>query len=281
MVTDHFPKVSETFFVRKLLGLVRRGWDVHVVCQRSNKEHWQYFPTLLDQLGDGRRIHVAADGIEEKIAELEPDVVHFGYGTLACGRMHLREALGCRTVVSFRGYDLNTFRVDDESAYADVWRGADMLHLVSESLRDRALQRGCPPEAPHVVIPDAVDVGFFAPPAERDAEVGTPERPLRVLTVGRLHWKKGHEHGLAAVRRALDAGVEVAHRIVGEGEHREATQFQMRDLGLDGRAELLGSRTVEEVREMMAWADVLLHPSLTEAFGVAVVEAQAMGLPVV
>jgi glycosyltransferase involved in cell wall biosynthesis len=281
MVTDHFPKVSETFFVRKLLGLVRRGWDVHVVCQRSNKEHWQYFPTLLEQLGDGRRIHVAADGIEEKISELEPDVVHFGYGTLACGRMHLREALGCRMVVSFRGYDLNTFRVDDESAYADVWRGADVLHLVSESLRDRALERGCPPDAPHVVIPDAVDVGFFAPPAARDAEVGTAERPLRVLTVGRLHWKKGHEHGLAAVRRALDAGVEVAYRIVGEGEHREATQFLVRDLGLGGRADLLGSRTVEEVRELMAWADVLLHPSLTEAFGVAVVEAQAMGLPVV
>jgi hypothetical protein len=32
---------------------------------------------------------------------------------------------------------------------------------------------------------------------------------------------------------------------------------------------------------MLAWADVLVHPSLTEAFGVAVIEAQAMGLPVV
>ena len=35
------------------------------------------------------------------------------------------------------------------------------------------------------------------------------------------------------------------------------------------------------MRDLLAWADVLVHPSLTEAFGVAVAEAQAMGLPVV
>jgi hypothetical protein len=43
----------------------------------------------------------------------------------------------------------------------------------------------------------------------------------------------------------------------------------------------MGARRAEEVRELLAWADVLIHPSLTEAFGVAVAEAQAMGLPVV
>ena len=32
---------------------------------------------------------------------------------------------------------------------------------------------------------------------------------------------------------------------------------------------------------MPRWADAFLHPSLTEAFGVSVIEAQAMGLPVV
>jgi hypothetical protein len=73
----------------------------------------------------------------------------------------------------------------------------------------------------------------------------------------------------------------VEHRIVGEGDHREATQFAIADLGLGATVELLGVRQAAEVRELLAWADVLVHPSLTEAFGVAVIEAQAMGLPVV
>ena len=170
MVTDHFPKVSETFFVDKFLGLRRRGWDVHVVSQRSNKEHWEFFPTLREEIGDSdERLHVARDNLDEKLAELEPDIVHFGYGVLAAGRMHLRDALGCRAIVSFRGFDLNSFRLDDPSVYDDVWRSADMLHLVSEDLWRQAQLRGCPPDRPHTIIHDAVDV----------SQLHAPERSTR------------------------------------------------------------------------------------------------------
>ncbi|HEY3462261.1 MAG TPA: glycosyltransferase, partial [Gaiellaceae bacterium] len=282
MVTDHFPKVSETFFVDKFLGLRRRGWDVHVVSQRSNKEHWEFFPTLREEIGDsGERLHVARDDLEEKLAELEPDIVHFGYGVLAAGRMHLRDALGCRAIVSFRGFDLNSFRLDDPSVYDDVWRSADMLHLVSEDLWRQAQRRGCPPDRPHLIIHDAVDVGQLHAPARRLEEIGTPDRPLRLLSVGRLHWKKGHEYALAAVKQLADDGLAVDYRIVGEGGQRESTEFTIRDLGVTESVRLLGARPTAAVRELYAWADVLVHPSVTEAFGVAVAEAQAMGLPVV
>jgi glycosyltransferase involved in cell wall biosynthesis len=280
MVTDHFPKFSETFFVRKALGLLERGWDVHVVCQRSNKEHWEYFPTLREQLGE-HRIHVARDGLEDRVRKLQPALVHFGYGTLARERMHLRETLGCRVVVSFRGYDLNSIGLDDPACYEDVWRSADMIHVVSESLWERAQERGCPADRAHVVIHDAVDVGWFEPPRQRDAAVGNADRPLRLLSVGRLHWKKGHEYAIAAARALVDRGIAVDYRIVGEGDQREATEHAIADLGLSGHVSLLGARNAEEVRELMAWADVFVHPSVTEAFGVAAVEAQAMGLPVV
>ncbi len=282
MVTDHFPKVSETFFVDKFLGLRRRGWDVHVVSQRSNKEHWEFFPTLREEIGDSDdRLHVARDNIEEKLAELEPDIVHFGYGVLAAGRMHLRDALGCHAIVSFRGFDLNSFRLDDPSVYDDVWRSADMLHLVSEDLWRQAQLRGCPPDRPHTIIHDAVDVSQLHAPERNIEDVGTVERPLRLLSVGRLHWKKGHEYALGAVKRLTEKGIAVDYRIVGEGEHRDSTEFAIRDFGIAENVRLLGALPAGEVRELYAWADVLVHPSLTEAFGVAVAEAQAMQLPVV
>ena len=281
MVTDHFPKVSETFFVRKFIGLLQRGWDVHVVCQRSNDEHWAYFPELRAHIRHQGRLHVAREGLDRRIAELQPDIVHFGYGTLAHGRTHLRETAGARVVTSFRGYDLNSFRLDDPDCYAEVWRDTDVVHAVSEAIWRRALERGCPAEQPRAIITDAVDAAWFEPPVRRADAVGTESRPLRVLTVGRLHWKKGHDYAIAAVRALVDRGIEVEHRIVGEGEHLEPTRFAIGDLGLEGRVRLLGALPAEEVRELLAWADVFVHPSLTEAFGVAAIEAQAMGLPVV
>jgi colanic acid/amylovoran biosynthesis glycosyltransferase len=281
MVTDHFPKVSETFFVRKFLGLLRRGWDVHVVCQRSNDEHWGFFPELRSEIRHKGRLHVARENLEERVVELRPDIVHFGYGTLAHGRTHIGRAAGCRTVTSFRGYDLNSFRLDDPACYDEVWKTTDVVHAVSEAIWTRAQERGCPPQRAHRIITDAVDVSWFEPPVRDDDAVGTPDRPLRVLSIGRLHWKKGHEQALIALRDLVDRGVEVEYRIIGDGDHEEPTRFAVADLGLGDRVQLLGARAAGEVRDMLAWADVLVHPSLTEAFGVAVIEAQAMGLPVV
>src|SRR5439155_13960290 len=216
MVTDHFPKFSETFFVRKFLGLLRRGWDVHVVCQRSNDEHWVYFPELREEIRHQGRLHVAREDLDQRVVDLRPDIVHFGYGTLAYGRTHIREAAGCKVVTSFRGYDLNSFRLDDPGCFDEVFRSSDVVHAVSQAIWERAQERGCPSDHAHAVITDAVDVSWFEPPARRDDVVGTPERPLRVLTVGRLHWKKGHDHALQGVRELADRGVEVQHRIVGE-----------------------------------------------------------------
>ena len=278
LVTDHFPKFSETFFVDQYLGLLERGVDVHVVSNRSNKEHWPFFPGLREQV-EGR-LHVARD-FEAKLRELDPDVVHFGYGTVARGRMHVGSLAGAKTVVSFRGYDANHFGIEDPRCYDDVWAAADAVHLVSEGVWERVRQRGCPADKHHVVITDAVDVARFHPPQRDEDVAGTPDRPLRVLSVGRLHWKKGHQHGLAAIKQLIDREVHVEYRLIGDGEQRDETEFAVRDLGLGDHVTLEGAKSADEVRDSLAWADVLLHPSVCEAFGVAVIEAQAMGLPVV
>ena len=280
MVTDHFPKFSETFFVSKFLGLRRRGWDVHVVCNRSNDDQWQYFPGLRDDPDLASRLHPTKD-FEATVSELRPSLMHFGYGTLALGRMHVAKMLGASTVVSFRGYDVNYFGLEDEHTYEEVWRDADMLHFVGKDTWARAKRRGCPPDKPHAVITDAVDVSRFDPPRRRADVAGTAERPLRIVSVGRLHWKKGHEFGLRAIHELVRDGIDVRYRVIGEGPHREATLFAIHDLGLQDHVELLGALPAEKVREQLGWADVFLHPAVSEGFCVSAIEAQAMSLPVV
>jgi hypothetical protein len=156
-----------------------------------------------------------------------------------------------------------------------------MLHFVGRDTWARAQRRGCPVDRPHALITDAVDVSSFQPPAREYQAVGTAQRPLRIVSVGRLHWKKGHEFGLHAVRELLDRGVHATYRIIGDGPHLEATLFAVHDLGLEHCVELMGARSADEVRDNLAWADAFLHPAISEGFCVSAIEAQAMGLPVV
>jgi len=327
LVVPFFPKLSETFIVSKFLGLLARGWDVHVVCAQSDPEEWKNFPELSSQTNIRKRVHVVwrtqprwlaatlmpfallrcllrhpkgtwaylrkgwkrwgADTLrrlylDAELLVLRPHLVHFEFGALAVDRMHIKDLIGCKVVVSFRGYDLNYVGLEDPDFYRDVWEHADALHLLGEDLWRRAQKRGCPPEKPHALIPPAIDAEFFDPGEKCHRETaGTPQRPLRILSVGRLDWRKGYEYALQAVRLLMDKGVHCEYRIVGDGNYLEAIAFARYQLGLEGVVHLLGAQPREEVRKQMLWADVFLHAAVSEGFCNAVVEAQAMKLPVV
>ena len=145
--------------------------------------------------------------LDAAIIQGQPDLLHFEFGTLAVGREYLGEWLGCKTVISFRGYDLNFSGLDNPDYYTKVWRSADALHLLGSDLWQRAVRRGCPPDKLHALIPPAIDSTLFTPPARARVDVGTPERPLRILSVGRLEWKKGYEFALQAVQQAVEPSV--------------------------------------------------------------------------
>jgi colanic acid/amylovoran biosynthesis glycosyltransferase len=132
------------------------------------------------------------------------------------------------------------------------------------------------------LIPPAIDSVFFQRKRPKDrGPAGTSDRPLRVLSVGRLEWKKGHEFALQMIEMLIRRGLSVEYRIVGEGEYLEAIAFCREQLKLRNSVHLLGRRTAEEVREQMEWADVFVHLAVSEGFCNSVLEAQSMELPVV
>jgi colanic acid/amylovoran biosynthesis glycosyltransferase len=216
--------------------------------------------------------------LDAPLIALQPDILHFEFGSLAVGRTYLKERLGCKLTASFRGYDLNYVGLESADTFDAVWREADAIHLLGEDLWRRAQRRGCPPTMPHVLIPPAIDTAFFAPPARRDEPDG---RPLRLLSVGRLEWKKGYEYTLAAAALLRARGLRFEYRIAGAGNYLEALAFARHELGLEDAVTFLGALSREAVREQMAWADVFVHGAVSEGFCNAVLEAQAMELPVV
>lgn len=256
-----------------------------------------WLPTLLvtmlrapqatwDYLRDGWRLFgfkvVKQFYLDASIIALKPDILHFEFGTLAVGRTYLKRLLGCCLSASFRGYDLSYVGLETPMYYRDVWDDADALHLLGEDLWQRAIQRGCPPEMPHVLIPPAIDIGYFNDPrSERDLATISAERPLRIVSVGRLKWVKGYEYALEAMACLRRMNVPFEYHVVGGGNYLEPLCFTRHQLGLEEAVQFLGPRPHPVVIEEMKWADVFLHSSVSEGFCNAVLEAQAMQLPVV
>ncbi len=220
--------------------------------------------------------------LDSTLLSLKPDVIHFEFGAQALEKMHLKELMDCKVVVSFRGYDLNYTGLEKDGYFSEIFEKSDVLHLLGKDLWHRAQKRGCSVLRRHILIPPAIDAAFFTPGNRGHYEVtGSKDRPLRILSVGRLEWKKGYAFSVQAIQILKLKGICCEYRVIGDGRYLESIAFLRSHFGLEESVKLLGPLPPVEVREQMQWADVFLHSSVSEGFCNAVMEAQAMKLPVV
>ena len=104
--------------------------------------------------------------------------------------------------------------------------------------------------------------------------------PARVLTVGRLSSEKGHV-GLVDAFDAAFRDRDVELHVVGSGPELSDIQQEVARRGLDNRVKFLGALSARDVLLQMANADVFALPSLMEGLPVVLMEAMAVGVPVV
>ncbi len=216
--------------------------------------------------------------VDAPLIAARPDIVHFEFGTLALERPHLGHLLNVKTVCSFRGYDIAFHGLDNPNTYKLIWREIDAFHFLGEDLKGRALDRGWTEDRFFKLIAPAI----YSAPFQNSAQRRRPQcTPIRVLSVGRLHWKKGYEHALQAIALLINRGVNLQYRIVGEGPFEAAVRFAVHQLQIQDHVQLLGSMPAPGVLEELNQADIFLHSAVSEGFSNAVLEAQASGLPVV
>jgi colanic acid/amylovoran biosynthesis glycosyltransferase len=216
------------------------------------------------------------------------DVVHLGWIVAAAQWIDLLPALDAPMVVSCRGSDLLIDPLIDgkyRARLARVFDRADCVHCVSHDLARAAIALGCEP-AKLFVGAWGVDTRFFCPAREREAEPASgrdPERPLRIVSVGRLHTVKGYEFALAALRQLRRAGLHVEYTIIGTAEATGSASVvtAARDLDLEDCVTLRGVCPPDAVLEELRAADIFVLPSLSEGLSNATLEASAVGLPVV
>lgn len=320
IVAGVFPKRSETFISQHALGLVRRGWKVYVLSMRvgdgiSGTELneldragirriytgfgatniWKYrFHVLLYLLcnlnnfshfckrGRFRLTEIAiALKYAKKIYEINADIMHVHFGSIAAPLSQV--GVNVRTVVTWHGIDANVIPKIRGSAYYNTLKRSNFLNSVgSDFMINRLKELGFQNESIKK-IPMGVDTSKFYF-VERNAEINVP---FQIISVGRLDEMKGHAYLIEACHELSLQGYDISLKIIGDGCLHEELESQINRLDLADKVELLGGKTTEQVRtrlvkaDLFALAGVSAKDGRVETQGVAIIEAQATGLPVV
>ena len=148
---------------------------------------------------------------------------------------------------------------------------------------DEHLQRRIGRPEQFAVVPSGVPtraVRAAAPPrAEARAGLGLSPAAFVIAGVGRLVPVKGFDLLVTALAEVA-ARVPSTHVVlIGSGAEQEALRARASELGVADRLHITGS--VTDVAARLAAADVLAAPSRNEGMGRVLVEAMALGLPVV
>lgn len=162
-----------------------------------------------------------------------------------------------------------------------LFRRADGLHATAPQALERAGSLVTPFRGRFQVVPLGIDAGPLLELArDRPGALALRERhgdPF-LLFVGRLRHYKGLDHVLEAMR-----SVRARLVIVGDGPMGPSLHAQAARLGLGDRVHFAGPVSDEGLFDHLAGAGIGLLPSSTgaEAFGLAMVESMAAGLPVI
>ena len=162
-----------------------------------------------------------------------------------------------------------------------LFRRADVLHAISNQALERQESLVWPFRSRFQVVPLGIDSAPLM--SLEDSRPGAHALRERfgdpfILFVGRLR----HYKGLDVLLEAMPS-VGARLVIVGDGPMGDSLRTQAKRLGLNGQVHFAGSVSDEVLHDHLAAAGVGILPSSgpAEAFGLAMVEYMAAGLPVV
>ena len=165
-------------------------------------------------------------------------------------------------------------------------RVTDALVFVGNDLRTQFSKAAIRSRGVEMVIPSRIDLSRFLMSAEDKQalrqsgreELSLNEADVVLVNIGLLEPRKRQVWLLAQLRDSLISN-NWKLLLVGTGRQHDTLNSHIQELGLQSHVQLLGFRT--DIPRIMASADVLVHASLVEGVAQVMVQASAIGLPVV
>ncbi|MFO7028739.1 glycosyl transferase [Limnospira fusiformis CCALA 023] len=228
-----------------------------------------------------------APEIYEKVKKLNPLLIHAQFGLSGALILPWVVRLKIPLIVHYRGADATVNKESSQYTSLNHWiyfqrlatlkQQTTLFLAVSKFIEKKLIEQGFPPEKIQTHY-HGVDLNKFTP------DLAIQREPI-VLFVGRLTEKKGCEYLIKAMAKIPANIPDIELVIIGDGPL--ANYLQNLAAKTIKNYQFLGVQSPEIVKNWMNRAQIMATPSITASQGDSeglpnvVLEAQAMGLPVV
>jgi len=280
--------VSDVWYAPGMLSW--RLWQAQVYfLVRSPGRYFALLGRLLGQAYSARPlglffkrlvIFLKAVAVAHRLRAMPVNLVHTHFAWLsgAAARI-ISMLLDLPYTVTVHAYDI--FSVESD-LLCFTTSSASRVVAISEFNKQTVLDR-CPgvEQSAVSIIHCGIDLEMFRPSPREDRE------PLKILSVGSLTAKKGHEYLVRACQQLKASGIDFRCAIIGGGPDEQDLKRLIRACDLEDLVELRGPRKQPDVLSAYQDADlfvlgcVVLSSGGRDGIPVVLMEALAMQLPVV
>lgn len=235
------------------------------------------FPTLK-KLIKGKRQALQQQNLDLALKNISPDIIHLQWPSVIPWFEVVLLKQEVPIILSQRGFHNNVRPFVDEANFEYLKKWYPKMagfHSVSKAIAANGDKIWNSPAKIDKVIYTGLPLQEIL-----FSEKYIRSNPLKLLSVGRTHWKKGYDYALRSCKFLRDKDIPFQYTIIG-GAGDEELQFLVDNLGLNNYVILQRRKPQPEVFNLMQEASLLLMPSLEEGIPNVVVEAMAIGLPVI
>lgn len=206
------------------------------------------------------------------------DVFHFQWAGDVEVYEEIIELIDSKIIVSFRGAHVNyapIFRESLKKSYLKYFPKIDKFHAVSKALALEGAKYGADLNKVQVIY-TSLNPEILNVVQTNRSKTSSPET-LKVISVGRFHWKKGYNYALDAMLRLKDAHIPFHYTIIAAGKIDEEFLFQIIQNGLQDHIKIINGLPQKELAAFIQEQDVFLLPSVEEGIANVAIEAMALG----
>jgi len=169
------------------------------------------------------------------------------------------------------GYEKNPFFI--KWLIKKIFKNATAVHTVSKSLGEILIEKNII-KVNYQVIPNVVNTAIFFPAKKTDELLIT-----RFVTVTGNVYHKNTDGIIRAFKKVLDKRSDFKFNIIGPGN--ENLKALAAGFGLSDYINFHGAVSYENVARIISWGDAMIFFTRYETFGCVIIEANAVGLPVI
>lgn len=218
-------------------------------------------------------------GVLLPVLNNKPDIFHIQWAKTVEMYPELFELFDCKIALSLRGAHINYSPLLDKNlaeAYRRKFPAIDGFHAVSKAIAAEAMKYGADGNKIKVIHSSVKDELL-----KKKAELFIGDTKLEIISVGRFHWKKGYHYAIDAMKILADKGISFHYTIVAQGVIPEEILFLLDEYRLGEKVSIIQGLKHEELIMKLQSSHLLMLPSVEEGIANVVLEAMAVGVPVI